>query len=114
MDGASNVEALSPLHIKFDPAQVRLNDVSAGDLLKGGGVKVATVREIRNETGEATLTVTRSPDSGGVSGSGPVAMFNFSAVGKGTGAISIADARVKNAQSQSQATELASVPVTVE
>lgn len=114
MDGAANMAALSPLHIKFDPAQVRLNDVSAGELLKGGGAKIATVREIRNESGEATLSVTRAPDAGGVTGSGPVAMFNFSAIGRGTGAISIADASVKNTQSQSEATELASVPITVE
>jgi hypothetical protein len=114
MEGASDVYALSPMHIKFDPAERRLNDASAGDLLLGNGIRVNKTQDIRNDTGEATLTLTRLPGEKGVSGAGAVAMLSFSAVGKGTGAVSITSASLKNSQLQTVPAELASVPVTVE
>ena len=61
LDGASDLYSLSPLQIKFDPAQVRLNDASAGDLLTRDGVRVTKQQDIRNDAGEATVTFTRLP-----------------------------------------------------
>lgn len=114
MEGASDIHALSPLHIKFNPAEVHLNDASAGDMLLGNGIQVNKTQDIHNDTGEATVTLARLAGQKGVSGSGAVATLSFSAVGKGTGDVSITAASLKNSQSQLVPAELASVPVTVE
>ncbi len=114
MDGASDVYSLSPLQIKFDPAQLRLNDTSAGDLLLNDGVRVTKTQDIRNDAGEATVTLTRLPGAKGVSGPGAVATLTFSAIGKGTGAVFITGASVKNSELQTVPAELANVAVNVQ
>jgi len=114
LDGASDVFSLAPLQIKFDPAQLRLNDASAGDLLTRDGGRVTTAKDIRNEAGEASVTLTRLPGAGGVSGSGAVATLTFSAIGRGTGTVSITGAGLRNSQSQAVPVLLGSVPVTVQ
>jgi general secretion pathway protein D len=80
---AANVTDLfsaSPIKIKFDPSQLRLNDISPGDLLSRDGGQVTFVKDVRNDAGEATLTIARLPDSAGISGSGTIATLNFVAV----------------------------------
>jgi general secretion pathway protein D len=114
LDGASDVTALGPLQIKFDPAQLHLNDDAAGDLLTRDGGRVSTAKDIRNDAGEATLTLTRLTGAGGVSGSGAAATLSFVAVGKGTGTVSITGASATNSQSQPLPVSLGSVTVTVQ
>jgi hypothetical protein len=114
LDGASDLYSASPLQIKFDPAQVRLNDAAAGDLLTRDGVKVTKQQDIRNDAGEATITFTRLPGASGVSGSGALATLSFSAIGRGTGTVSITGASLKNSRTEAAPVALASVPVTVQ
>jgi general secretion pathway protein D len=114
LDGASDAFSLGPLQIKFDPAQIHLNDASPGDLLTRDGGRATIAKDIRNDAGEASLTLTRPPGASGVSGSGAVATLTFSAVGKGTGTVSITGAGLKNSQSQLLPVLLGSVPVTVQ
>ena len=54
----------SPIQIKYDPAQLRLNDIVPGDLFTRDGVLATSQKDIRNDTGDATLTVTRLPGDG--------------------------------------------------
>lgn len=114
LDGAADLYSISPLQIKYDPAQVRLNDTSAGDLFTRDGVKVTKQQDIRNDSGQATVTLTRLPGAKGVTGSGVVATLSFSAIGKGSSTVSITGASLKNLQLQAQPAELASVPVSVQ
>lgn len=114
LEGAADLFSISPLQLKFDPAQVRLNDASAGDLMTRDGVRVTKAQDIRNDAGEATLTLTRLPGATGVSGSGALATLSFSAVGKGSGTVAITGASLKNSQLQPSPAALASVPVTVQ
>ncbi|HEY1756921.1 MAG TPA: cohesin domain-containing protein [Bryobacteraceae bacterium] len=114
LDGASGAVSFAPLQIKFDPAKLRLDSVSAGDLLTHDGGLATTEKDIRNDAGEASLTFKRSPGAGGVSGSGPLATFTFSAIGKGKGTVSIIEASLKNSESQTLPVLLGSVPVTVQ
>ena len=88
------------IKIKYDPAQLRLNDMGPGDLLTRGRTRVTSVKDIRNDTGEATLTIARLPGSPGVSGSGAMATLNFVAVGKGTSKVTVVDSAFKNSQGQ--------------
>ena len=110
LDNASEVFSLSPLRIKYDPALVRLDDAAAGGLLG----PVTAVKDIRNDNGEATLTVARMAGAGGVTGSGPLATLTFSTLGPGAGSISITEAGLKNSQLQAVPVSLANVPVTVQ
>jgi len=111
-EGVADAASVSPLQIKFDPALLRLNEVGAGDLLSRDGVRVTVAKDIRNDTGDAILTLTR--DSGGISGSGPIATLSFTAVGRGTGTVTITGASLKNSQSQPLPATLSSVAVSVQ
>jgi len=109
LDNAADVFSVSPLRIKFDPAQVRLNDVTAGDMMGA----VTLEKDIRNDSGDATVTITRPAGSGGVNGSGVLATLRFTAVAPGSGNIGITEATAKNSQSQVLQTGVGSVPVNI-
>jgi general secretion pathway protein D len=114
LDGGADVYSVAPLQIKFDPALVRLNGAAAGDLLTRDGVRVTKEQDIRNDAGEATVSLSRLPGAKGVTGSGAVATLDFSAVGKGKGTISITGASVKNSQLEPEPAALATLSVTVQ
>ena len=114
VDNASDAFSLTPLKIKFDPAQLRLNDIAPGDLLSHDGARVTTVKDIRNDSGEAILTITRLPGASGISGPGALATLNFMAVGMGSGTISITEAGLKNSQLQPLPVTLGSARVTIQ
>ena len=114
VDGVSDAFSVTPLKIKFDPAQLRLNDFAPGDLFSRDGGRVTTVKDIRNDTGKATLTITRLPGATGVSGQGALATLNFVAVGMGTGTVSVTEASLKNTRLQALPATLGSVAVTIQ
>jgi general secretion pathway protein D len=102
------------LTIKFDPAKLRLNDIAPGDLLSRDGNRVTSVKDIRNDTGEATLTVTRLPGSPGVSASGSIATLSFTAVGGGQSTVTAAEMSLKNSQQQPLPAVAGELPVTIQ
>lgn len=104
----------SPIRIKFDPTQLRLNEIAPGPLFSGDGGRLTSVKDIRNDTGEAMLTVTRLPGSAGVSGSGSIATLNFTAVGSGASNIEVTELGLKNSQMQPLAAKLVALPVKVQ
>jgi general secretion pathway protein D len=109
LDNANDLFSVSPLRIKFDPAQVRLNDVVLGDMMGPATLE----KDIRNDSGDAIVTLTRAAGSSGVNGSGVLATLRFMAVAPGSGNISITEATVKNPQSQVLPAGVSSVPVTI-
>jgi general secretion pathway protein D len=113
LNGAADASSIAPLRIKWDPAVLRLTDISPGDLLSRSGGAVSSVKDVRNEAGEATLNVTRAGGAG-VSGSGPVAVLNFVAVARGTGSVTVTEMGLKNSQSQAVPVALGSISVAVQ
>jgi hypothetical protein len=81
---AANAAALgsSPVLVQFDPKIVRLNDVSAGDLLSRAGA--VPLKNIQNDTGSATIQISPGAAPGGLQGAGQVLTLTFSAVAAGT------------------------------
>ncbi len=73
----------APFHLKFNPQIIRLQDVKAGPLLSADGRNIVFTRNILNDTGDLTVNLNRMPDTGGVSGSGVLAVFTFQAVAPG-------------------------------
>jgi general secretion pathway protein D len=98
---AENVADLAstPMQIRFDPKILRLNDVVRGDLLASDGQQVAFSKNVLNDSGEATINVSRFPTTGGVSGSGSLVTLVFQAVGKGDTVVT-AQLSLRNSQSQ--------------
>jgi general secretion pathway protein D len=114
LDGVSDASSVGPLRVKYDPALLRLNEINPGDLLSRDGQRITSVRDIRNDTGEATISISRLQDAPGVSGAGALATLNFVAVGKGAGTISVTEAGLKDTKSAAQPVTLANVPVTIQ
>lgn len=113
IDNAADLFSASQIRVKYDPALLKLNDATPGELFTRDGVRITSVKDIRNEVGEATLTVARAPGSKGVTGSGSVLMLNFTAISKGTGIITFPDFALKNAQLQPVAVTPVELPVKV-
>ena len=96
----ANDLASTPMQIRFDPKILRLNDVVRGNLLASDGQQVAFSKNILNDTGEATINVSRLPASGGVSGSGSMITLVFQAVGRGDTVVTAPQLTLRNSQSQ--------------
>ena len=113
---ARNVTDLSvagPIRLKWDPKLLRLNQIAPGDFLKQDGQNPPVI-DIRNDTGEATISVSRVAGAPGVTGSGVLAQLTFMAIGKGAGSVTITDAALKNSQQLSIAASLPVLPFTVQ
>jgi hypothetical protein len=88
-----------PFRVKFDPKVVRLNDVTAGGLLTSDGKPLLPLsKNIMNDTGDAAVTLSRMPGSGGVSGGGVLVTFVFQAIGKGTSTVSFTDFTLRDSK----------------
>jgi len=117
LNGASDAFSISPLRVKWDPAVLRLTDITPGDLLSRSGGAVSSIKDVRNDAGEATLNVSRTAGPAGTvgaSGSGPVAILNFVSVARGSGSVTVTEMGLRNSQSQPVPVTLGSVSVAVQ
>ncbi|HEY2845533.1 MAG TPA: cohesin domain-containing protein, partial [Bryobacteraceae bacterium] len=114
LNGAADAFAVTPLRVKWDPAVLRLTDITPGDLLSRSGGAVSSIKDVRNDAGEATLNVSRPAGTAGVSGSGPVAILNFVAVARGNASVTVTELGLKNAQLQALPVSLGAVSVAVQ
>lgn len=113
---ANNISDLAavPVKLKWDPKVLSLNRVTPAALLtKDGQVNPATL-DIRNDAGEATVEISRTAGAPGVSGTGPVMQFTFSAVGKGPSAITVTEVHLRNSKQQPIAATAPSAAVNVQ
>jgi hypothetical protein len=113
VENAADLISASPIRIKYDASLLRLNDVTPGELFTRDGVRITSVKDIRNEVGEATLTVARPPGTKGISGSGAVLMLNFTAIGKGEGTIKLPEFLLKDSQLRPVAAKPGELPVKI-
>ena len=86
--------------IRFPAGLLRLNDVLQGEMLARDGQRVIFSKDIRNDSGEATITLKRLPGAPGVNGQGTILSFVFMAIGRGAGVVQFEDGSFKNAQLQ--------------
>lgn len=105
----------APFHLKWDPKLLRLNQVTPGVLIGDGGGQVNPPSiDIRNDTGEASITLSRVDNAPGVNGSGPLVALTFMAIGKGTGTIAVSGVDLKNSKQQPVTVAPPSMSVTVQ
>jgi len=105
--------ASTPMLVRFDPKVLRLNDVVRGNLLTSDGQQVAFSKNVLNDTGEATVNVSRFPTTGGVSGSGSLVTLVFQAIGRGDTIVTAPQLTLRNSQSQPILTAAPKLSVTV-
>ena len=97
---AADLYTVSPIRVKFDPSKLRLNDAEQGELLTRDGMRVSLSKDIRNDSGEATIAITRTPGSAGVSGAGGVIRLQFTGVAPGQSQVVIEQLGAQNSQAQ--------------
>jgi hypothetical protein len=112
VDNATDL-ASTPMQVRFDPKILRLNDVVRGKLLASDGQQVAFSKNVLNDTGEATVNVSRFPTTGGITGSGSIVTLVFQAVGHGDTVITVPQLVLRNSQSQPILTASPQLAVTV-
>ncbi|HET9319897.1 MAG TPA: cohesin domain-containing protein [Bryobacteraceae bacterium] len=92
--------ASTPMQIRFDPKVLRLNDVVRGNLLASDGQQVTFSKNVLNDSGEATVNISRLPSTGGVSGSGSIITLVFQAVGRGDTVVTVPQLTLRDSQAQ--------------
>ena len=107
---AQNVADLfsaGPVRLKWDPKLLRLNQIAPGDFMKQDGQNPPVI-DIRNDTGEATISVSRTPGRRELMDPGVLATLSFIAIGKGSGSVNVVEAPLKDSKQKLIA---AAVPV---
>lgn len=111
---AQQVHGLS-FNFRFNPDLVRLVEVQGGGFLSSDGISVALAERLENSLGRAVISMTRPPDSAGVSGSGLLMSLRFEAVGTGDGSISFGpDSVLRDSGQSAIPTSLAGAEVTIQ
>ena len=114
VSNAQQVHGLS-FNFRFNPDLVRLVDVQGGGFLSSDGISVALAERLENSLGRAVISMTRPPDSPGVSGSGLLMNLSFEAVGTGDGSIAFGPNSVLRDSGQAAIpTSLAGAEVTIQ
>jgi general secretion pathway protein D len=113
---AQNMSDLAsvPVKVRWDPKVLRLEMISPGALLMQDGKIVAPSLDIRNDTGDASIDVSRVAGAGGVNGTGPLLQLTFTAVGKGTTTVKVTEAPLRNSNQQPIAVQPPSVSVVIQ
>ena len=108
---ALDLFSMSPVRIKYDASKLRLNDAVQGELLGRDGQRVSLSKDIRNDTGEATITLARQTGAPGIGGSGSVLNLSFQAIGRGESRVSVEEISLKDAKGQAIAASTTQVVV---
>ncbi|HMD49856.1 MAG TPA: hypothetical protein VKG79_12185, partial [Bryobacteraceae bacterium] len=109
VDNAADLAAV-PIKVRWDPKILRLNQVTpAGLMAQPGGNPLSL--DIRNDAGEASVEISRPA---GVKGTGLLMQFTFTAVGKGTSNLNVAELGLRDSQKKPITVTAPSLPVTVQ
>jgi len=103
--------AAVPVKVRWDPKILRLEKIAPGAMLIRDGNVTAPSLDIRNDTGDASIDINRVAGAAGVNGSGQLVQFLFTAVGKGSSAVTVSEMNLKN--SKQQPITVSATPVTV-
>ncbi|MCZ6490167.1 MAG: cohesin domain-containing protein [Acidobacteria bacterium] len=85
-----------PMEVSYDTGYLKLSKVRNGSFLGRDGQLIAVVQRVEEQSGKATITLTRPPDSGGVSGSGRLVSLTFEALRPGTTSLLIIPVGVRS------------------
>ncbi len=112
VDNATDLQSVEA-QLKYDPKVLRINSISAGDVLQRTGPPLAPSLNILNDSGDASFSMARASDQGGVTGGGGLITIVFQAIGKGTSTISFQSLTLKSSGGQAIATSMPALVVNV-
>ena len=113
LSGAQNVHSV-PVQLNYDPKMLQLVNVSNGGFLSQDGQAVALVHREDEMVGQSTITATRPPGAGGVSGQGAVVTLTFQAKADGQTPLTITRGGARDPGSQAITVNGAQASVTVQ
>src|SRR6202167_361867 len=113
ISGAQNVYSV-PVQMNYNPATLQLVNVSNGGVLSQDGQAVALVHREDETTGTLTITATRPPGAGGVSGQGAVVTLTFQAKASGQTPLTITRGGARDPGQQAITVNGAQASITVE
>jgi general secretion pathway protein D len=87
-----------PLLLQYDPQVVSIEEVHHGGFLSGRAQDVAIVERVDKEHGQAIISVTRQPNTVGVSGSGTLISIVVRAIAAGSSKLSIVQVNARDSQ----------------
>jgi hypothetical protein len=114
LENATSAAGLSPLRVTWDPMVLRLTDIAPAELLSRDGQRVTSVKDIRNDMGQATLTITRPAGAPGITGSGAAATLTFVAIGAGSGKVAVTEMGLMDTNNRTATVTLGALPVAVQ
>ncbi len=100
VENGANLGSVAPLRIKYNADLLRLEDIAPGDIFSKGGGGATSTKDIRNDAGEASITISRLPGAPGVAGPGTLAVLTFTAIGSGEAPLTVEEVGLKDAQAQ--------------
>ena len=86
--GVSQLSTVT-MSLTFDPSTLRVRSVQEGSFMRQGGLAVTFTQNVDSVAGRVDLTLVRSSDATGASGSGLVAAVLFEAVAAGPSELSL-------------------------
>jgi general secretion pathway protein D len=87
-----------PLILQYDPRVVSVEDIHQGSFLSEGAQEVGLVQRVDKEHGQAVISVTRQPNTAGVSGSGTLLTIAVRGIGPGFSSLSIVQLNPKDSK----------------
>ena len=112
IENAQNTYAFS-FNLAFNPKVLKLVEVENGGFLSNDGKIIALAPRIENESGQAIVSMTRPPESSGVSGNGSLIHLVFEAVAPGISPISFTQANVRDLSQATLPASFSNTQVTV-
>jgi general secretion pathway protein D len=99
VDNARDVIS-APFTFQYDPKLLSLDSVTAGKFWSSDGEEPSIVKNVQNESGLASVRLSRKPGSAAVAGSGTMLTVTFKALASGTATLNAANITLNNAQNQ--------------
>jgi type II secretory pathway component GspD/PulD (secretin) len=88
INGASRISTVS-VTVMFNQTALRVRTVQEGSFMRQGGAAVTFTQQVDASVGRIDITVTRSADTTGASGSGLLAAVLFDAIGPGPSPLAV-------------------------
>jgi general secretion pathway protein D len=112
IENAQNTYAFS-FNLAFNPKVLKLVEVENGGFLSNDGKIIALAPRIENESGQAVVSMTRPPESSGMSGNGSLIHLVFEALAPGISPISFTQANVRDLSQATLPASFSNTQVTV-
>ena len=98
LNGATDIASIA-LQLHYDPANLQLSGVVAGDILGRDGQPTG-LSHVEEPPGTLVVSISRPPGTHGVSGTGVVCVLTFQAKAAGQSGVGITRASVVNSAQQ--------------